>query len=441
MLVNLLIPAVLVRNISSQEFSVWSLSYQIISYVLLLGIGLQVATARAVAHAAEFPESSAGISLIVLAARSIARWATVIALAAVVGATFVYPSFFPQMPEQLGSEFRVTLALLGLTGVVSIISQVDMGIFQGLHRNSVFVGVQTGVRLLSLVAVLIGAAFGSTLVEFAGLFAVASALLWPAMRVAYRRISGQCTRKSASVPVQNVVRELLKYCATLSVWAICTTVVLTAGTLITGRIDFQSVGAYSLAMTASVAFAGLFGAALAPLITTGAAMYANSDSRGKLPALLISTSAWATLGLGIAAVLTVGVGHALLTLWVGAPLAEKTYPLLVVLVTAQAIRNIGAPYASLLLATGVHGRAQLSAILEAVANLVVSIGLGLLFGVVGVAVGSVVGGTVGIVGSLALNTGRTPELTPRPGRFIAHGIALPLLVVIPLFVIAMLWRF
>jgi hypothetical protein len=58
--------------------------------------------------------------------------------------------------------------------------------------------------------------------------------------------------------------------------------------------------------------------------------------------------------------------------------------------------------------------------------------LGLAWGAVGVACGTLVGAVVGVAGTLALNTGRTPELTPRPLAFSLRAVALPLLLFAPL---------
>ena len=87
----------------------------------------------------------------------------------------------------------------------------------------------------------------------------------------------------------------------------------------------------------------------------------------------------------------------------------------------------------MLLATGLHQRALISAVIEGVANLIASIVFGLLWGALGVACGTLFGAGVGILGTLLLNTRRTPELTPQPLAFALKGIMLPLLMFAPLY--------
>jgi len=52
-LFNLLIPAIVSRRLPPEQFSAWGLALQIVTYVNLLGLGLQTAMARAISQANE----------------------------------------------------------------------------------------------------------------------------------------------------------------------------------------------------------------------------------------------------------------------------------------------------------------------------------------------------------------------------------------------------
>lgn len=431
--VNVLLPAVVAHHLSAESFAVWNLALQMVVYVNLLGLGLQTATARAVAHAADAgADGTMRLPVIAHAARSIARWAAGVALVLVVLLVAAYPLLFPGVSPALLEDFRVTLALFGLAAALQILAQPDMGLFQGLHRNAVFVGVQMAVRLLTVLLVWLGVRTQQPLVVLAVLMAGATALLWPAMHGAVARAVPWATAIGAAALDRACRRELLHYCGTLSVWSLSMLLVNSVGIVIVGRLDFVMAGPYAIAMTAASVLVGLLGAALSPLMTSAAALHASDVTRARLPVLLQR----ATLGVAVALNLLVAGVTALhpqiLRLWVGESFVATAGPMLVVLVGAHCLRNIAAPYSLMLLAAGLHQRALVSAVLEGVANLVASIMLGLAWGAVGVACGTLVGAVVGVAGTLALNTGRTPELTPRPLAFSLRAVALPLLLFAPL---------
>ena len=122
----------------------------------------------------------------------------------------------------------------------------------------------------------------------------------------------------------------------------------------------------------------------------------------------------------------------LLTHWVGEAFVSTVGPLLMVLVSAHCLRNIAAPYSLMLLATGLHRRALISAVVEGISNLAASIVLGMKWGAIGVACGTLVGSVVGVAATLAMNASRTPELTPYPIRFSMYAVVLPLVFFAPI---------
>lgn len=431
--VNVLLPAVVVKHLSVEAFSVWNLALQMVVYVNLLSLGLQTATARAIAYAADQKAATADLPGIVRAARSISRGAAGAALLMVVALVVGYPLLFPGMSVELVGDFRVTLLLFGCSAILQIFAQVDMGVFQGLHRNVVFVGVQMAMRLLTVLLVWLGVIGRLPLVGLALLMAGASSLLWPGMRIAFRRMVPWAREVRAVALDTACRRDLLKYCSTLSVWSMSMLLVNSVGIVIVGRIDFLKAGPYAIAMTAASVLVGLLNAALSPLMTSAAGLHASERTRHRLPALLLWSTWGAALVLSSLFVVVLLLYPAILRFWVGEAFVASAGPLLVLLVGAHCLRNIAAPYSLMLLATGLHRRALVSAVLEGVANVVASIMLGLIWGAIGVACGSLVGAVVGIIGMLLMNTGRTPELTPRPFAFAMQGIVLPLALFAPVY--------
>jgi len=442
--VNVLLPAVVAHHLNAQSFAVWNLALQVVVYVNLLSLGLQTATARAVAHAGDGgAEGARQLPVIAHAARSITYWASGAALVLVAVLVLAYPWLFPGVSPALMIDFRVTLALFGLAAAFQILAQPDMGVFQGLHRNIVYVGVQMVVRLLTVVVVWLGVRAQQPMVVLAALMASATALLWPAMRTAVARAVPWARDIGVAVLDRKLRRELLHYCGTLSVWSISMLLVNSVGIVIVGRLDFVMAGPYAIAMTAASVLVGLLSAALSPLMTSAAALHASDATRQRLPQLLQRSTLGVAVGLNLLVAAVTALHPQILRWWVGESFVATTGPILVVLVCAHCLRNIGAPYSLMLLATGLHKRALVSAVLEGAANLFASVVFGAMWGAIGVACGTLVGGIVGVMGTLLLNTGQTPELTPRPLAFSFRGIVLPLLLFMPLHLYllqALIWK-
>lgn len=434
--VNLLLPAIVVKHLTGESFSVWNLALQMMVYVNLLSLGLQTATARAVAHAGERNEIDGDNKLptIVRAARSISNRAAGAAFLFVLILVIVYPQLFPGVPVNLVGDFRLTIALFGLSAVIQILPQVDMGVFQGLHRNVVFVSVQMIIRLFTVLIVWVGVRTEQPMTTLAFLMASSMALLGPAMRTVFKRMLYWSIEVNTS-PIDKILRQnLLKYCFTLSVWSLSMLLVNTVGIVIVGRFDFLMVGPYAIAMTATSVLVGLLGAFLSPLMTVATSLYSSQATRAELPKLLMRSTVLVLVGLNLIFAIIMVLHDYILRLWVGESFVESTGPILLVLIGGHCLRNIAAPYALMLLATGQHQKALISALLEGISNLIASIVFGVIWGAMGVAFGTVVGAIIGIVGTLSLNMARTPDLTPKPVKFIFNGILLPQLVVLPIYV-------
>lgn len=436
---NLVLPSIVSRHLPTEEFAAWSLALQIVAYINLLGLGLQTATARAIAQSEGRGDTSA-MRHTIRAAHSIATWAVAAASATALLLAIFYPLLFPGIPIPLQHSFQLAVLLIGLSTASQLFAIVPMGVFQGLHRNIVYVGVQISVRLLVVALVWAGVHAGITLLGLAALLAVGSATLWPAMWQTMRSTLPWSTARRVTPVDRGVRRELLDYCASLSVWSVATLLVNSVGVVMVGHIAFAQTGVYSLAMAAATVLAGLLGALFSPLVTTAAALHAQPERRGALPDLLMKSTLSCALLLNLLFMACLlGVREAI-TLWVGPRFVEPLTPLLLILVGAHALRNLCAPYALMLLATGSHRRALLTAAGEGLCNLVATIALGLRFGIAGIAGGTLVGAVAGIVGALSLNARRTPELTPRPVRFALSGFVVPLALFAPIDLFIAHWK-
>lgn len=432
-LVSLLLPSLVVRHLSQESFSVWNLSLQVIAYVSLLSLGLQSATARSIAHAADIGhDNNVVLCEIVCAARNISHWAAAGGVALVFLLAALYPLMFPSVNPMLLHDFRITVSLFGLAAISQILAQTDMGIFQGMHRNEFFVAIQTSVRFITLLVVWLGALMKAPLVVLAGLMTLAMFMQWPLMRWALLRWVPWAKQVAKVALDRRRRKELLQYCGTLSVWSLSMLFVNSVGILIVGHNDFIMAGPYAVAMTATTVLVGFLGALLSPLMTTVAAMYADGNTRKKIPDLLTRSTIFVSIFLGIISSIVISYNPLIVRIWLGESLVGSVGPLLAILVSSYCLRNVASPYALMLIGTGLNKRALISAVIEGVANVIASIAFGMKWGAIGVAFGALLGAFVGLAGTLILNVSRTPELTPHPLRFSFISVVLPIIFFIPL---------
>jgi O-antigen/teichoic acid export membrane protein len=437
-LFNLAIPGIVSRHLRADQFGVWSLAIQVIPYVNLLGLGLQMSTARAIAHASERNESDL-VAQIIRAAHSIGRGATACALVAVVALAFVYPAIFPSVPEELVSNFRTVMLLIGASTATQLLALTPMGVFQGLHQNHKFVSAQIIVRCFAIAGIWIAARSGFQLAGLAAVIALTLALLPPLMWARLYRAMPLAKGAVAGTVNRALRRELLAYCTTLSVWSVSTLLVNCTGIVVVGRVAFDMSGSYAIAMSAATVLAGLLGALFSPLLTAAAAMNADPRRQAELPNLLLRATRTCTFGLNLLLMISLLLGQQVIRVWVGEKFVHDVTLPLFILVGAHALRNLGTPYATLLLATGLQRRALVPGVVEGLTNMLATILLGIHFGVIGVALGSLVGSLVGVVVVLAMNTPKTPELVPRPGIYILNAFVLPILVCLPAYGLIALW--
>lgn len=423
---NLAIPAVLSRHLTQSEFSAWGLSLQIVAYVALLGIGLQTAVAKQVAYSEEAQARGETLATI-RASRSISRACMALGLLLSMAIAAGCPWLFPDIPAQVLGQARWTLVAVGAAAAVQLLSLVPMGVFQGLHMNARFATAQVTVRVLGVALIVVGVQLDAGMPVLALLLATSLALLTPLMWMRLRQHEAGALMAFKTQPLNREARtRLLRDCLTLSVWGLSMLAVNTAGMVMVARTAFEHTGAYSIAVTAATVLSGLVGAVISPLLTHAAALYATPERRREMEALLLRTTCLCACGLSGLFLIFALIQRPLLTAWVGPNLVETTVLPMLILVGAHALRNVGAPYALMLIATGLNRRALWTGLAEGLCNLVATVYLGLRFGVVGVALGTLIGAIVGVVGSLLFNAPRTAELSPRPLRFAALMLLPPL---------------
>ena len=118
-------------------------------------------------------------------------------------------------------------------------------------------------------------------------------------------------------------------------------------------------------------------------------------------------------------------GYLLLRIWVGPNYAVNSVQYLRILVLANIIRHLCAPYSTMVVATARQNVATAAAITEAVVNLVASIWLARHYGAMGVAAGTLVGSFTGVAMHFAISMHYTRNIDVSRINLFIKGILAP----------------
>jgi O-antigen/teichoic acid export membrane protein len=208
---------------------------------------------------------------------------------------------------------------------------------------------------------------------------------------------------------------------------------------IVGRYDYAHTGFYSIATAPTNFMIAIIGAAMAPLMPAAAAL-AVSRNPEQMGGVLARMTRYATTLLLLSSLPVMVGGYWLLRVWVGPVYALAVLPMLRILMLANVIRNMGAPYANFLVATGSQRFAIAGASLEAVVNLAASIFLARRIGAIGVAYGTLIGSflSVGMHFAISMHFTR-PQFDISRLRLFLSGIARPLLIGLPSLLLVRQW--
>ncbi len=428
--VALTLPHFLTRSLDPGRFAAWSLILQISSYASFLDFGLQTAVARFLAQAVEADDERRRDTLVSTSLLMLSG-AAMVALTLVVLVIGNSTHLFPGIPVMLLGEFREAAWVLAFSSCALLPLSTYTGVLLGLHRNE-FPALSIGVsRVAGALLVVLAVRFTHSLVVLSGLIGVANLLGGFSQFVAVHRLLPSL-RVTWRVAQRAVAAELARYCAGLSLWALGMLLVSGLDVTVVGHFRFAAVGVYSVAATLSMFFAGLNQSLVGALMTPIAAMHARGQSR-EIALLVLRVTRLNALGNFTLVLLLLAGGPWLLRVWVGAAYAQAAFPLLAVLLVAQAIRLVANPYGVMLVAAGQQSQALAPVLAEALVNLAASLAGIVLLGPIGVAEGTLAGAGAGF-GLLLLHTAPrlAAELKIGTRDLVREGLLRPLRAVLPL---------
>ncbi len=434
-LVTLILPPFLTRILSPDAYNTWLLILQLGTYVSLLDFGIQTAVGRYVAHCNELGDKKKRDS-VVSTAIGILTFAGSLALIGVAITAWQLSNLFPNMPIALQQDAKLALLVVGSSLAFALPFNVFGAIFIGLQRYDVPAWIIGTSRLLGGFFVVLVANTSHSIVMMSLVMGTANLLTGIWQYLACRQIAREIHISTRKLSKTTAI-EIINYCAGLLIWTLGMLLVSGLDTAVIGYFDYESVVYYTLAANVTMFVTGLQSSVLSTILPNATEINARGDRIG-LGKLLISSTRYTTVMLVFTSMPLLLGGRMLLTLWVGENYASNTVMLLYLLVIAGFIRQLGAPYATIMMAAGEQKLIMLSPLIEGVVNLASSVFLVSRIGVIGVAIGTIIGGFISVSLHFFYNLPRTkcivlPDVYP-----LIVAVGKPILAVLPTLVLYIL---
>lgn len=436
-LVALVLPAYLTHHLPVATYAAWVLILQLAAYVSYLDLGIQTAVSKFVAeydakgdHAGAGRHASAGFALMMLA--GILGCALTLILA------WQVPRLFAAMPANLYHDVRISLILVGASLSYGLVCAVYSAVFLGLQRYWVPMTITIVNRAAFAAIVVVVVARHGSLAAMGIAVAVVNVITGTLQVIAWRRKASHI-RVSPGLVQYRTLWIVAGYCSLLSIGSIAMLCITGFDVAIVGHFDYIQTAYYSIA-TLPTSFVLLISSSmLGPLMPASAAMSTRS-SPAQMGDLLGRITRYTAVLLLLTGLPLVVCSLPILSAWVGPVYAIHTLKYLRILVIANIIRNLCAPYATMIAATGRQGAATAAAISEAVVNLGSSLYLAGRYGASGVALGTLLGSFVSVSVHFAITmhfTHRTLAISR--ARLFLKGLLQPASIAIPSLAFIALW--
>lgn len=415
-------------------YAVWVLVLQTAAYVSFLNLGLQTAIGRYVAFANEKGDAAQRDSIYSTAFVALCC-AACIAVVCLLAVIYFVPDIFPSVPGSLIRQMRLALLIVGLVMAIELPASAWNGVFIGLQRFEIPAMIVGGARFAWAIGVAVAAIAGYSLVAMAAVIACTNLPSYLIQYFVLRR-AAPGIRFRLSLIRRSVARELASYCFGLTVMSLSMLLISGFDLILVGHFQFSAVTPYSVAASIITLIAGLLYAVISVIMPHAATLHAGEKAK-EMGSLVISTTRFSTSLLLLTGVPFLIYAAPIMRLWIGERYVAAGAPLLQLLIVANIIRLIGAPYAVILVGAGQQSYIKISPIAEGISNFAASVVLGFFFGGVGVALGTLFGSFISIGAHLWYSMPRTRAAIDFSRReFVLSALIPPFLCTFPVWMIA-----
>jgi len=437
-LIAILLPAYLTHHLPVQTYGAWVLILQLGAYVGYLDFGVQTAVAK---YIAEYEAKGdyggcgrcASVGLLIMLA------AGILGVFLTLGLAWWIPELFRNMPATLYWDVRLSILLVGISLAIKLATSVFSAIFLGLQRYQVPMVIDVVSKFLYAI-VLCAAVFLHSSLAVMGAVAAAVNLFSALLQVvAWKKLASH-VRVTLHAIDFTMVRQMLSYCAILTIWSACMLVIGGIDITVVGHYAFSEVAFYSIATSPTNFILMVIGAVLGPLLPAASAL-STERSPEQMGNILLRTTRYATILMLLSGLPVLVGGYWILRLWVGTTYAVNSVQFLRILLLANILRNLCAPYATMVVATARQHVATAAAITEGLVNLIASIWLARHYGAMGVAMGTLLGSVAGIAMHFGVSMHYTRNLAVSRSDLFLKGLLRPAIMAIPSILLLPYWWF
>ena len=405
----LILPYLLNRLLSQQDYAIWVLGFQVVLYVPMLGLGIHQILNRTIAHSLALGDFSqlqrqlgSGFLLVLLLASmvGILVWVSSPYVGLLSGAS-------SGADQQIGLVWRT----IGSGASVGLLSLFFFGCFGGQQRyeweNAYKAMIALGFLSLVWWADIQAITLTPLTLAFAYVMVIGGAMTLLVWRFIYSDVFSWRMLKQWHFPtVKSYLRSMYGY----GVWQIGILMVSGLDLWIVARVNFAAVPGYAIALSFLFFLSGSISAIAGPCLPLFAAHLAKADQSAFVVLFLV----WQKRLLVLVAALCTLLWFTPNAFWQfllqdSAPIFTQVFPILLL---ASCLRLSTLLYSLAILSANLQHRIVLSPLVEGLVNLACSVLLGLYIGVIGVALGTLLGALVCLALHALYNIPRTADKIP-----------------------------
>lgn len=439
MLVALVLPPLLVHRLEPAEYSAWVLILQCSAYVNLLDLGLQTAIGKFVAEY----DAQGGRTV---GGQVLSSSFAILCISAMIGAAGIaiiswrVPQLFHQTPAGLVGDLREGILTIGLSAVFGLPFGAFLAVFTGLQKYGFPTALALVSKILSSAALAALLLVHGTLVQLVWVMAAFNVATAFGQFFGWRKYARERVGFSWTLVNRVVALRLIKYGSVFSVWTVATLFVSGLDMVIVGHYDYKDTGYYGIATSVTNFMILVVSSVFSPLVPAVSSLQSERTSI-QLGELTIRATRYCALLLCLVGLPLFFGAYPLLKIWVGHDYASRSALFLQILVLGNALRQLGSPYALVVVATGKQHLATIAGVAEAIVNISVSIYLVQRIGAIGVAIGTLVGAFVSLGMHLLISMRFTRAAISMSRRlFVREGLLRPSLCVLPSFLLFPAWK-
>lgn len=435
-LAALLMPRLLLGTLAPEMYAVWLLIVQVGLYSGYLNFGISTIVGRSVAFYTETGDE-AKRNHIVNTGIALLLGLALIAIALIAAFTPFFGSAFPEVPVAALDEARIALILVGSAMALRLPLSILSAVYIGYKRNEYPLALVLVEKVLLILAVIVAARLGGTLIIVAVAYTVALLCSFAIEIIVFSRFPSKI-RFALDNLRSGAAREILRGAVALALVSFAALLITGLDTVIVGAFDFQSLVAFSLAVTLTSLVIQVQSAAVNVIMPVAASLSGQRNNT-LLVSLLFRGTRYGTWILLLIGVTLVAVGPLFVRLWVGIEFVAEVMPLLITLVIATVLRQATLTSTNIAVGVGEQNKVVVPAVIGAVVNVTISVLATIRFGAIGAAFGTIIGGLVEISLHVFYVAPRILDLGVSPWRFLRVGYIDPWLCAVPAIVVTFLW--